>query len=166
MARPVKSQIQVGQRFASLVVLRKSENGWLCRCDCGSRIAVSTGDLNGSNVRSCGCKSNAGRAKALIGAMIGKKFGHLTVRKRLAGPYWECVCSCGKVTRVKTCNLKSGASRSCSCKKSTPKPRDRKSYLKIQEKPVDLDDMPLLQQFLCHSWMRSNAPRLLKNRRR
>lgn len=54
------------------------------------------------------------------------KFGRLTVIKR-AEDYvspkgyvalnWECECDCGQQAVVRGCNLKSGASQSCGCKR-------------------------------------------------
>lgn len=51
----------VGQRYTRLTVIR--ENGrnkhggvlWLCECDCGNQIEVSTNSLNKGNTKSCGC---------------------------------------------------------------------------------------------------------------
>jgi hypothetical protein len=45
-------------------------------------------------------------------ALIGKKFGKLTVikdtgkRTNSRGIIWECQCDCGKITEVSTNNLK------------------------------------------------------------
>ena len=50
-----------GQRFGRLVVIERTEerrsNGvlWSCRCDCGTKHHVTTGELRSGNVRSCGC---------------------------------------------------------------------------------------------------------------
>lgn len=43
----------VGHRFGRLVVLSRSTTS--AKCDCGSRISVSTGDLRSGNTQSCGC---------------------------------------------------------------------------------------------------------------
>lgn len=49
-----------GQRFGRLVVVR--ENGkmygrpaWLCRCDCGNKVAVGGSNLRKKRTTSCGC---------------------------------------------------------------------------------------------------------------
>lgn len=54
--------------------------------------------------------------------LIGVKFGKLTVIKRShksSGKdsrwLWECLCDCGKTSYVRSNNLKSGNSKSCSC---------------------------------------------------
>ena len=50
-----------GQRFNRLVVIReygRVENGevaWLCRCDCGNEVVVTSGHLRSGHSQSCGC---------------------------------------------------------------------------------------------------------------
>src|SRR4249920_3818503 len=54
-----------GRRFGRLIVLgishrhrrspRTTVIHWLCRCECGTEVAVRTGDLQSGNTRSCGC---------------------------------------------------------------------------------------------------------------
>jgi len=51
-----------GERHQSLQVVglarrdgRLSRYMWLCRCDCGKEISVSTGDWNAKRAKSCGC---------------------------------------------------------------------------------------------------------------
>ena len=49
-----------GQRFRKLTVLAPAENirdrtAWLCRCDCGKEIVVTTRRLRGGRTVSCGC---------------------------------------------------------------------------------------------------------------
>jgi hypothetical protein len=51
----------IGERFARLVVLQRSETSrhgqayWLCQCDCGDQTTVSSRRLTSGNTRSCGC---------------------------------------------------------------------------------------------------------------
>lgn len=52
--------------------------------------------------------------------LTGQKFGKLTVIKYLGldkGKHslWLCQCKCGKQTKVNTCHLKSGHTKSCGC---------------------------------------------------
>jgi hypothetical protein len=66
--RNAKGQIQVydltGQKFGWLTVIRRAGATprqaalWLCRCACpaGTEKEVSTSNLTGGNVTSCGCK--------------------------------------------------------------------------------------------------------------
>lgn len=50
-----------GKRFGRLTVLRRAENSpggrvqWLCECDCGSRVRVSSTHLRTGHTQSCGC---------------------------------------------------------------------------------------------------------------
>ena len=51
----------INKRFGRLVVQAKTdkrENGrivWLCKCDCGNTVEVTTTYLNNGDTRSCGC---------------------------------------------------------------------------------------------------------------
>ena len=56
-----KSPDLIGCRFGKLVVLKfdKYENRkgmWICQCDCGRQVRVSTNGLRCGNTKSCGCK--------------------------------------------------------------------------------------------------------------
>jgi hypothetical protein len=52
-----------GQRFGRLLVLRRSVSTtyygksalWLCRCDCGCEVDVTSERLRKGETRSCGC---------------------------------------------------------------------------------------------------------------
>lgn len=54
---------ETGHRYGRLTVLRQygatDPNQrcvyWLCRCDCGTEVAVSGAKLRNGNTRSCGC---------------------------------------------------------------------------------------------------------------
>lgn len=55
----------IGQRFGHLIVINKSGtnihgNIWLCKCDCGNEIEVTTNHLTTGNTQSCGCLSSKG----------------------------------------------------------------------------------------------------------
>lgn len=103
-----------------------------CKCECGSeRVYPLTKFLTKNGVRdretapySCGCIQRRDvTRKERIDAMIGKKYGHLTVLKdRGKGKYsqtmLECVCDCGKHVVVLEKNLKHGSpveNKSCGC---------------------------------------------------
>jgi len=50
----------VGERFQKLLVLsfhgmRGKNQLWLCKCDCGNEVIVTTGSLNSDHTKSCGC---------------------------------------------------------------------------------------------------------------
>lgn len=53
-----------GQKFGKLTVLKETSNRaangticWLCQCDCGNQIEVSSGRLLKNNVTHCGCET-------------------------------------------------------------------------------------------------------------
>lgn len=69
----------VGSIFGKLTVIqdigKRSKNGtriWLCKCECGSMVEVSTNHLNNGHTTSCGCISSKGELKI---ANLLKKLG-------------------------------------------------------------------------------------------
>lgn len=105
-----------GNRYGKLVVLGRSHKNkyghwiWKCQCDCGNIHYVDTNLLNGQHTTSCG-KCNFD--------LIGKKFGRLTVIRKLGikngNQLWECQCECGNIHNVTTALLNNGGVKSCSC---------------------------------------------------
>lgn len=51
--------------------------------------------------------------------LTGQRFGRLVVLgkngKQKDKTYWDCICDCGKITKVETSKLKSGHTKSCGC---------------------------------------------------
>lgn len=117
-----------GKRYGKLTVLHKlteTENGycvWLCRCDCGGTIKVSTKKLNRGTITNCGCipKSNQRRGQ-LAENLTGRRFGKLVVVRRVANKRgrtaWECRCDCGNTYITTAKELKDGKCKSCGCLK-------------------------------------------------
>ena len=68
-----KLKDETGNRYGRLTVLRRydvhdpSQRGayWLCRCDCGTEVAVISTRLRNGNTRSCGCLVEMGKAERL-----------------------------------------------------------------------------------------------------
>lgn len=59
----------IGKKFGSLTVIAKSEKktkhgkkNWICRCDCGNEVEVTSSKLKGKNV-SCGCLDSHNKEK-------------------------------------------------------------------------------------------------------
>lgn len=112
----------VGQRFGKLLVTGRAPNtytksghqkiNWFCVCDCGREIIVDGKSLRSGATQSCGFHKQKD--------ITGQKFGKLTAI-RIVGQdeysrnIWECLCDCGKYTRVMVGNLTSGAIQSCGC---------------------------------------------------
>lgn len=50
-----------GQKFGRLLVIEKTDNRsnghikWMCECECGNKLEVSSYHLQNGNVKSCGC---------------------------------------------------------------------------------------------------------------
>ena len=69
-----------GQVFGKLKVLaetnerRSGKMVWLCQCECGNQVFVSSDSLRGGRTRSCGCI-----VRQLKYDLTGEKFGNLLV---------------------------------------------------------------------------------------
>ena len=71
------SRSLAGRRFGRLLVVEETSDRagnqaivWLCRCQCGVEVHVSTSNLTSGNTQSCGCwqreisrAANAGRRR-------------------------------------------------------------------------------------------------------
>lgn len=94
----------------------KSRIVWLCKCDCGNEVYVSSINLVKGTTSSCGCIRR--------NDLSGKRFGRLTVlritdnhvtsggRKQIQ---YLCKCDCGKEVTVKAEHLRNGNTKSCGC---------------------------------------------------
>ena len=109
-----------GQKFGKLTAIKragKDKNGrimWLCKCDCGNLINVSTTDLRAGRRKSCGC------LKKERHNLVGQRFGKLTViRKDTYGTHakYLCRCDCGREIVVRGDSLVGGKTVSCGCSK-------------------------------------------------
>ena len=112
-----------GQKFNKLTVMHRGERKkadavtWVCRCDCGTETLATTNELRSGHKKSCGCLKKLPHADNLK----GMRFGRLVVMKRVGTSLndrhsiWRCKCDCGKKTDVRSCDLKSGNTKSCGC---------------------------------------------------
>lgn len=116
----------IGRRFFKLIVIEQSTKKtkrvhWVCKCDCGNIIHVTTSDLNSGNAKSCGSHREKEKEN-----LIGKKFGRLTVisesfrgfakkTSRQSRTYANVKCECGKTKRVQIYYLKNKHTTSCGC---------------------------------------------------
>ena len=95
------------QKFGDLTaVSRNSDGTWKCLCSCGKYINARVSDLKSGHTKGCG------HSRAFID-LTGKQFGEWTVLRHLDGSYWECQCSCGKISKVHSYELRNGRSLSC-----------------------------------------------------
>lgn len=65
--------------------------------------------------------------------LTGEKIGRLQIIKRIESDnkryvMWECFCDCGKMTNVRTCDLRSGNTKSCGCYRSYVSGSIRKTH--------------------------------------
>lgn len=116
----------VGQRYGHLTVEydtgeRKNRSVvWMCKCDCGREHKVTSNNLNGGQVKSCGHKDCPYHRR--YKDLTGQKFGRLTAlyptfMKDGSHMYWMCKCDCGnpKLKEVSSSDLQRGSVQSCGC---------------------------------------------------
>lgn len=119
---------ETGNRYGRLVVIKRVENDsrgqarWECLCDCGNKTIVIGTHLRSGHTQSCGCYGKT-VGKNNWKDLTGKKFGYLTVVKRInnIGPYvtYLCRCDCGKELIIKSKQLTGNNISSCGCKRSS-----------------------------------------------
>ena len=115
----------IGKRFGKLVVINKSISRWnklhwVCKCDCGNETIVSTSGLKSGHTQSCGCFQDEIASNTHLVDLTGKKFGKLTVIKRIENSKtglvrYECQCECGNKSNVIGATLLDGRTQSCGC---------------------------------------------------
>ena len=116
-----------GKKFSRLLVLKNVPppetvkhkcSYWLCQCDCGNQIIVSSHSLTSGNTQSCGCLAFESHN---FSDLTGQKFGKLTAIKKVKvynktnSAQWLCKCDCGKEKIVSASCLRSGDTQSCGC---------------------------------------------------
>lgn len=120
--------------FGYLHVIKRDENSggsgnqvkWICKCDCGNIISVSTHCLLARNQRTCGDPKCYYRNLVLSDSktedLSGMIFGDLLVlyrNKELENnrvgrmTYWHCKCKCGNEIDVSRAALISGQKSCC-----------------------------------------------------
>ena len=111
-----------GSKFGRWSVLARQENGWLCRCECGTERIVRVDGLESGKSTSCGCFHREQAARRLSGLVVdlsGKRFGRLLVISRSARKgsriRWICKCDCGQTKEVFGNSLAKGNTKSCGC---------------------------------------------------
>ena len=97
-----------GKTFGEWKVLEYAGNHkWVCECSCGSIGLVESKALRDGKSTSCG------HATTKFKDLKGKTFGEWVAKEFTGNSTWLCECSCGKLGKVKTTDLLSGASKSC-----------------------------------------------------
>lgn len=94
----------IGKRFGYLTVIEDTGKRlhrsiiWKCKCDCGNEHEVTSNNLNGGQIKSCG-KKDCPYHKTFKD-LTNQKFGKLTAlyptsMKDNTHMYWMCKCDCG-----------------------------------------------------------------------
>lgn len=115
-----------GRHFGKLAVLKKAANKhgrvrWLCLCECGREKEMPANSLISGNAQSCGCVNRERIRNLHSNDLEGRKLGKLLVLSRhspMNGQkrvYWNCLCDCGKETKVWSSHLIQGKTKSCGC---------------------------------------------------
>ena len=124
----VRKQELLGRRFGLLVVescIGLTSHGnysWLCRCDCGTKKAVSSAGLlsKARPTRSCGCLIGKSATKRTLKDIVGQRYGRLTCLSQVPSTSkgvarWRFKCDCGGFTEANGTAVRYGAIQSCGC---------------------------------------------------
>lgn len=98
---------------------------WECVCECGQTTTAPGSKIKSGERKSCGCigKENLRPGNNRLN-MEGVKTDYLTVigpahtSEKRNGSFWRCRCKCGNITILLANQIKSGAVKSCGCKRS------------------------------------------------
>ena len=99
---------------------KSKEVKWICQCECGNTIEVTSSHLRSGHTLSCGCLMKERNSTDIS---IGDRYGKLTVIEKTDKRYfksiiYKCKCDCGSIIYVPSNNLTSGHTQSCGCLKS------------------------------------------------
>lgn len=109
----------IGKKYGSWKIIgnlprekgRKGKIQWICKCKCGTEIHRDSNYIrNRWKPTDCGCTNS----------LVGKKYGNLTIFKRLStnAKYesnYVCKCDCGKEKIYRGKYILSGIVKSCGC---------------------------------------------------
>ncbi len=126
-AKHQRSLILTGEVFGILTVLNRAENkgqctAWLCKCECGNEVVVTTHNLRRGQTKSCGCKAHDA---PYYHDLTGQRIGFLTVIKKTderdykGSVLWQCHCDCGNDVLYSADMLLHGGVKSCGCYRET-----------------------------------------------
>lgn len=149
--RPNRIRDLTGMKFGRLTVLKMDEEThvskggavkykWICQCECGRTISVTTNALQQNKTKSCGClsaekmnmtieeydkkvRTKLNESTGLFKDLTGQRFGNLIALEPIRDRWssgrsvvkWLCQCDCGNTHIVSRANLVSGHTQSCGC---------------------------------------------------
>ena len=121
---------EIGKKYGRLLVIKKDLANkkigvhWLCQCECGKTVSVSTNSLHAGTVQSCGCLQKE-IASSSLGSLdlSNRTFGKWKVlyktdkRNSSRQVLWHCKCSCENKTErdISGSELIRGSTLSCGC---------------------------------------------------
>ena len=117
-------KIAVGYHWGHLTVVepagyRSKNKFWLCRCDCGNTVTLSSNVIKHGTTISCGCVPPIDRKKRDV---TGQTFGYLTALypTDLKPPHgfgvvWHWKCICGNEVDITLGQVTAGNNTSCGC---------------------------------------------------
>lgn len=115
-------EIKPGDKFGELTVIKKADKFYYytCLCSCGKIKDIYKSSLILGKTRSCGHLIGDGIRKRAEKKIIGRKFGRLTVLKKICieKNTYLCKCECGNCIEIPATNLLGGKTKSCGCLKS------------------------------------------------
>jgi hypothetical protein len=106
---------------------------WECQCDCGATVMVPRRRLID------GYRTGCGECGRLVSNIAGQKFGWVTAvaptTERIRNSVvWECLCDCGKTTRIERTKLTASPYISCGCRTEARQARAQKNKNKREKK--------------------------------
>ena len=100
-----------GKKFGEWAVIKyKGNNYYECKCSCGKVREVLSQNLINGSTSSCGHTRQSNKPIDLT----GKEFNELSALEYDRNSHkWKCQCSCGRITYVRSRDLRSGRIKSC-----------------------------------------------------
>lgn len=113
MARPRKDLTGATRGKLKIISIDQEKGKWICKCECGNIIYLSSHEWFYNQPSSCGCAKRKD--------ITDKKYGLLTAKyptgelDKFRRALWYCECECGGHKIVATTDLEAGLVKSCGC---------------------------------------------------
>ena len=113
MARPRKDLTGATRGKLKIISIDQEKGKWMCKCECGNIIYLSSHEWFYNQPSSCGCAKRKD--------ITDKKYGLLTAKyptgelDKFRRALWYCECECGGHKIVTTTDLEAGLVKSCGC---------------------------------------------------
>lgn len=137
----MKSKIEVGMRFGSLVVKERdysksSKNAyWICECDCGKIVSKAAQGLNNGQSTCCDrykCPYRKQLGKDLTGQRFERLVAlHATDKRINNSVVWVFQCDCGNIKELPSSSVTSGKVKSCGCLKAETDRQTKNTWINL-----------------------------------